>query len=213
MEWADYRSGSKKAKAHVGFDINRGIPRKIFLSDGKEGERPFVDKIIDKGETGVMDRGYQSHDHFDQWQAAEKFFVCRIREDTRKTVIRENAVNPDSIVVYDQIVLLGTKGINQSEKELRLVGYRIDGKDYWVATNRYDLTAEEVAQVYKLRWNRLVEASPQGISPDCQKRIRSHGSTAWWPHYLSATGHLLPGAAPGAGQHLQSTRITQSDCK
>jgi Transposase DDE domain len=153
MEWADYRGGSKKAKAHVGFDINRGIPRKIYLSDGTEGERPFVDKIIEKGETGVMDRGYQSHDHFDQWQAAEKFFVCRIRENTHKTVIRENAVNPDSIVFYDNVVLLGTKGTNQTEKELRLVGYRIDGKDYWVATNRYDLTAEEVAQVYKLRWN------------------------------------------------------------
>jgi hypothetical protein len=153
MEWADYRNGSKKAKAHVGFDINRGIPRKIFLSDGKEGERPFVDKIIDNGETGVMDRGYQSHDHFDQWQTAEKFFVCRIRENTHKTVIRENAVNPDSIVFYDNIVLLGTKGTNQTEKELRLVGYHIDGKDYWVATNRYDLTAEEVAEVYKLRWN------------------------------------------------------------
>lgn len=153
MEWADYRNGSKKAKAHVGFDINRGIPRKIYLSDGKEGERPFVDKIIEKGETGVMDRGYQSHDHFDQWQAAEKFFVCRIRENTHKTVIRENAVNPDSIVFYDNVVLLGTKGTNQTEKALRLVGYHIDGKDYWVATNRYDLTAEEVAQVYKLRWN------------------------------------------------------------
>jgi hypothetical protein len=153
MEWADYRSGSKKAKAHIGFDINRGIPRKIYLSDGKEGERPFVDKIIDKGETGVMDRGYQSHGHFDQWQAAEKFFVCRIREHTHTTVIRENAVNPGSIVFYDNVVLLGTKGVNQTEKELRLVGYRVDGKDYWIATNRYDLTAEEVAQVYKLRWS------------------------------------------------------------
>ena len=118
MEWADYRSGSKKAKAHVGFDINRGIPRKIFLTDGKEGERPFVDKIIDKGETGVMDRGYQSHDHFDQWQTAEKFFVCRIRENTHKTVIRENAVAPGSIVFYDSIVLLGTKGINQTVGKL-----------------------------------------------------------------------------------------------
>jgi hypothetical protein len=129
MEWADYRDGSKKAKAHIGFDINRGIPRKIYLSDGKEGE------------------------HFDQWQAAEKFFACRIRENTHKTVISENAVNPDSIVFYDSVVLLGTKGVNQTEKELRLVGYRVDGKDYWIATNRYDLTAEEVAQVYKLRWN------------------------------------------------------------
>lgn len=153
MEWADYRDGAKKAKAHVGFDINRGVPRKIQFSGGNEGERPFVDKIIAKGETGVMDRGYQSHDHFDQWQSAEKFFVCRIRENTRKTVIRDTIVSPDSIVFYDSVVLLGTKGVNQTEKELRVVGYHVDGKDFWVATNRYDLTAEQIAQVYKLRWN------------------------------------------------------------
>jgi hypothetical protein len=153
MEWADYRTGSKKAKAHVGFDLNRGIPRKIYLTAGKEGERPFVDRIIDKGETAVTDRGYQSHALFDAWQVAEKHFVCRIKEGTNKTVIRENAVNPGSIVFYDKVVLLGTKGTNQSEKELRLVAYHVDGKDFWIATSRHDLTAEEVAQVYKLRWN------------------------------------------------------------
>ena len=153
MEWADYRTGSKKAKAHIGFDINRGIPRKIFLTDGKEGERPFVDKILEKGETGVTDRGYQCHARFDTWQAAEKHFVSRIKAGTSKTVIRENTVSPESIVFYDKVVLLGTKGVNQSEKELRLVGYRADGKDFWVATSRHDLTAEEVAYVYKLRWN------------------------------------------------------------
>ena len=35
MHWADYRDGSKKAKAHLGFDINHSIPSKIFLTDGK----------------------------------------------------------------------------------------------------------------------------------------------------------------------------------
>jgi hypothetical protein len=153
MEWADYRGGSKKAKAHVGFDINRGIPRSIFLTDGKEGERPFVDKIIDKNETAVIDRGYQCHAHFDQWQTDEKHFICRIQERTTRTVLREHVVPQDSIVFYDAVVLLGTKSINQTEKELRLVGYRVYGKDYWIATNRYDLTAEEVAQAYKLRWS------------------------------------------------------------
>jgi hypothetical protein len=153
MEWADYRTGSKKAKAHIGFDINRGIPRKIFLTDGKEGERPFVDKILEKGETGVTDRGYQCHALFDAWQATEKHFVSRIKAGTSKTVIRENTVSPESIVFYDKVVLLGTKGVNQSEKELRLVGYHVDGKDFWIATSRHDLTAEEVAHIYKLRWN------------------------------------------------------------
>lgn len=152
MEWANYQTGAKKAKTHIGFDVNRGIPRKIYLSDGNEGERPFVDKILDKGETAVIDRGYQCNAHFDAWQAAEKHFICRIREKTLKTVIRENVINADSIVFYDKVVLLGTKD-HQTEKELRLVGYRVDCKDYWIATSRHDLKAEEVAQAYKLRWN------------------------------------------------------------
>ena len=59
----------------------------------------------------------------------------------------------DSIVFYDAVVLLGTPGINQTKRELRLVGYRVAGADYWVATDRYDLTAEQIAFAYKLRWN------------------------------------------------------------
>jgi len=153
MEWADYPGEVKKAKAHIGFDINRCIPTKIFLTDGLKCERPFVEKIIAKGQTGVMDRGYQCHRYFDQWQTDNKQFVCRIQERTAKKIIRENAVNPDSIIFYDAVALLGSKVSNQTEKELRVVGYRVEGKEYWVATNRHDLSAEDVAQVYKLRWS------------------------------------------------------------
>ena len=153
MYWADYRKGSKKAKVHIGFDLNRGIPKKIFLSDGKEAERPFVEKILAPGETGVMDRGYQSHKLFDVWQADGKHFICRIKVSTEKNIVRTSAVQVDSIVFFDAVVLLGTTSINQTEREVRLVGYRVDGVDYWVATDRHDLSAEQIAFAYKLRWN------------------------------------------------------------
>jgi hypothetical protein len=153
MYWADYRTGSKKAKVHVGFDLNRGIPKKIFLSNGKEAERPFVERILAPGETGVMDRGYQSHKLFDTWQADGKHFICRIKASTEKTIVRTNDVQLDSIVFYDAVVLLGTSGINRSERELRLVGYRVANVNYWIATDRHDLTAEQIATAYKLRWN------------------------------------------------------------
>ncbi len=42
MYWANYRDSPKKAKVHVGFDINRAIPSKIFLTDGKERERGMM---------------------------------------------------------------------------------------------------------------------------------------------------------------------------
>lgn len=153
MHWADYRKGAKKAKTHIGFDINRSIPAKIFLTNGKGDERPFVSQILAPGQTGIMDRYYQRHKSFDLWQAEGKHFVCRIKENTNKTVLRANDIKSGSIVFYDAVVLLGTPGLNQTEKELRLVGYRVGKKEYWVATDRHDLSAEEVAMVYKLRWN------------------------------------------------------------
>lgn len=153
MQWADYRDGSKKAKVHVGFDLNHSIPSKIFLTDGKGDERPFVSKILSPGQTGIMDRYYQRHKSFDLWQTEGKHFACRIKESTYKTVIKNNPINHDSKVFYDAIVLLGTPNVNQTELPVRLVGYRVDGKKYWVATDRFDVTAEDIAYMYKLRWN------------------------------------------------------------
>lgn len=153
MQWADYRRGSKKAKAHLGFDLNRCIPRKVFLTDGKGNERPFVSSILEPGQTGIMDRGYQSHKNFDLLQEEGKNFVCRIKGNTKKTVIRNNEIKPGGAIFYDAVCLLGTPAVNQTEKEIRIVGYRIDKKEYWMATNRHDLTADQIAQAYRLRWN------------------------------------------------------------
>jgi hypothetical protein len=154
MCWADYRKRSKKAKIHLGLDLNHGIPSKIFFTDGKGAERPFTDPITPAGHTVVADRGYQEHALFDHLQTRNKHFVIRIKASTIKTIVRTNDVNPDSIVFFDAEVLLGTKeNKNQSQKPVRLVAYHVDGVDYWIATDRRDLTAEQIAEIYKLRWN------------------------------------------------------------
>ena len=100
MHWADYRNDCKKAKVHLGFDMNQSIPSKLFFTDGKADERPFVSQILRSGQTGVMDRYYQCHKDFDLWQTEEKSFVCRIRENSTKTCIRFNAVKPGGIVFF-----------------------------------------------------------------------------------------------------------------
>lgn len=88
MHWADYRKGAKKAKTHLGFNLNHSIPSKIYLTDGKGDERPFVSKILSPGQTGIMDRYYQCHKDFDLWQTEAKHFVCRIKQNTHKSVIK-----------------------------------------------------------------------------------------------------------------------------
>ncbi|MBW1931315.1 MAG: IS4 family transposase, partial [Deltaproteobacteria bacterium] len=188
MYWADYRDGAKKAKVHLGFDINRGIPRKIFLSDGKGTERPFVSMILSPEQTGVMDRGYQAHDRFDQWQEEGKHFVCRIKASTKKKRIQDLEINPDSNIFYDSIVLLGTPEINQTKKPLRVVGYTVNGTKYWVATSRYDLSAKQIALIYKLRW-------------DIEKFF------AWWKRHLKVY-HLIARSEYGLMVQILSGLIT-----
>ncbi len=188
MHWAEYRSNSKKAKLHLGFDLNHGVPRKLFLTEGNGAERPFVSKIIEPGQTGVLDRGYRAHHLFDQWQQDQCHFVCRIKEDTKQDVLEEYQVLDDSHVFFDAKVLLGTPNVNQTETPVRLVGYIIEGNSYWVSTDRFDISTEQVALIYKLRWD-----------------IESF--FAWWKRHLKVY-HLFARSKNGLMVQILSGLIT-----
>ncbi len=188
MHWADYRKDVKKAKVHLGFDIGRGIPQKVTLTDGKGDERPQVERLVAPGQTGVYDRYYQCYKNFDEWQAQGRHFVCRIKPSARKTVLRSIEVDLVSHVFYDAVVLLGTKDVNLTEHEVRVVGYKADGKSYWVATDRFDLTTEQIAFVYKLRWT-----------------IESF--FAWWKRHLKVY-HLIARSPYGLLMQILSGLIT-----
>jgi hypothetical protein len=152
MTWADYRENSKKAKVHVGFDLNHSIPASLTLTSGKGDEHKEVKHLISPGQTGIFDRYYQCHKDFDSWQEQGIHFVCRIRKSAKKTIIKENTLIPGSIVFYDSIVILGSNEKNITMKPVRVIAYRIMNKTYWVATDRFDLSAEQIAHIFHLRW-------------------------------------------------------------
>jgi len=152
MTWADYSSTTRKAKIHLGFDINRGIPGKVSLTDGKGNEGAQVLQLLSPGQTGIMDRNYQCYRNFDLWQEEGRQFVCRIKAGTIKTCLETCAIPEGSPVFYDALVRLGAPRANQTQRPVRVVGYRVDGKAYWVATSRFDLPAADIALIYKLRW-------------------------------------------------------------
>lgn len=153
MHFADYRKGSKKAKVHLGFNLNQGVPAKVFLTKGKADERPFASQILEPGQTGVMDRYYLCHKQFDQWQREEKHFVCRIKKSTHKTILQENPVSAGGIVFLDETALLGSQATSLTAMPVRMVGYRLEEKEYYVATDRFNHSAADIALIYKLRWD------------------------------------------------------------
>ena len=70
----------------------------------------------------------------------------------RKLTFNELA---SAIVIFLEVLNNSRNDIplKPDEKPVRLVGYRINGVDYWIATDRKDLTSEQIAKIYKLRWD------------------------------------------------------------
>lgn len=151
MIWADYRDSKNKAKVHLGFDLNRGIPRKLYLTEGKGGERPFVSCILESGQTGVVDRGYQDHSRFDEWIDEKKHFVARLKNNTRWEVLEELPFDKNRKMFFFAKVQLGDEN-HRMQHPVYLVGFRVGKKIFWIATDRADLTAAEIAFIYSLRW-------------------------------------------------------------
>jgi len=187
MEWADYSQSTKKAKVHLCFDLQSGIPRQIILTEGKGAERPAADSHLETETTGVMDRGYQDHQRFDAWQNEDKYFVCRIRNNTQRTIVQELPLPEKSPVFFFAEVYLGDEQ-HRTQNSLRLVGFKVGKKVFWVATNRRDLKAQEIAFIYRLRWE--IETF-----------------FAWWKKHLNVY-HLIARSPYGVMMQLLSGLIT-----
>jgi hypothetical protein len=153
MEWANYQKGFQKAKAHIGFDPGRSIPKGFVLTNGNGNEKDQVETLVPPHHTGIMDRGYQCHADLDRWHSQGRFYVCRIRESTAKRVIRKLTESPQGNILSDEQVVLGSIDKTFTTTPVRLVTFRAGRKVYCIATNRFDLTAQQIADIYLLRWS------------------------------------------------------------
>jgi len=151
MTWAEYSSTQRKAKAHVGFNLNQGLPWNLALTDGKGAERPFVSTFLEPGETGVVDRGYVDYQRFDAWIDQGKHFVARIRKNAQYEIVERLPLPSGTKIFFFAKVHLGDEA-HRMNHQVWLVGFKSRGKVYWVATDRADLSAEQIAFIFSLRW-------------------------------------------------------------
>ena len=151
MIFAHYRERSNKMQAHIWFDPHGSIPGSFVFTEGKTDAHQHVETLVKPKETGVMDRYFQGHADFVRWDSQGRFYVCRIKEGTRKYVVKKNPVTLGSSILSDEWGILGSSDETYTHTLVRLVVYRVGQKVYWIATNRFDLTAEQEAEVYRLR--------------------------------------------------------------
>ena len=153
--------GKKKGglKVHMLTDVHADTAVFAKISEAKMHDKKFLQHLNPpKGSMLVFDKAYNYYMQFAEWTDEEVSFVCRLKDNARVEVqetLFENPLGKDEHGVYriDHIHLKYKKGKQEKTLCLRLVYYRDEqGRKYKFITNNWDITAEEVALIYKYRW-------------------------------------------------------------
>lgn len=126
-------------------------PDKVVPSNGKVSDHEGGDLLIEVSDaTYVMDRGYMDFYRMNQWIKDNIKFVVRLKGQFHSKTIEIYEVPEGSNIVSDAKVILGSTG---KMKPIRLVEFLDnEGRQYKIATTRWDLSAAEIADIYKNRW-------------------------------------------------------------
>ena len=163
MAWALWIDETHRAAMmHLAFEVLRGVPVKVSVTEGNGSEKNELRKMLEAGRLYVVDRGYAEYQLFQEIIDAESSFVGRIRNDANWTAVKERPVSPEAKatgVLSDREVWLGGKKSRKAlEQRLRIVEVdtgKIDKKGnpevLLLATDRMDLDADLVALAYRYR--------------------------------------------------------------
>jgi hypothetical protein len=154
LPWALYHGERSGIKLHVSFTNETAMPLKIVETTGLKHDGPIGKQLEDKRFILVCDRAYFSIDKVDHYLKEKQHFVLRLKDNVqlnRKKSLKGSRTN-DSNVTADFTCTLGTPQ-KQTEKRHRVIQFTDhEGKEMRVITSLMDITAEEIAGMYKSRW-------------------------------------------------------------
>jgi len=154
--WAEFRKTKSGVKLHlrlVYLEKGCSYPDKAVLTNAKEHDRGQLEILVDDKECMyVFDRGYLDYERFDRMTDDGFFFVSRLRKNAVTRVIESFEIPKQSSVLSDGMILIGNTQ-NRAENVFRRIEVLDpNGKELYLMTNRFDLSADEVAELYKSRW-------------------------------------------------------------
>ncbi len=172
--WALFRNDDhhKAAKAHVQFELLKGVPVAATITDANSSEHAVLAERLEAGRLYVLDRGYARYELLENIVAAGSSFVCRLQDNAVLEVIEERLLDDDAIkagVVRDAVVRLGCKATRgKLNRPVRIIevectphrkpsgktarGGPEQGDTILIVTDRLDLPADVVALLYRCRW-------------------------------------------------------------
>jgi len=155
--WAQGKYSRGAVKMHTLIDLRGSIPEFIFITDGKYHDSNALDVITFYANAiYLMDKAYVDFEALFRINSAGAFFVTRAKETMRYTVVEQNFnIDETTGLRTDRIVELTiTKSKRLYPELLRLVEFYDSENDELLVflTNNFEVSALEVANLYKNRW-------------------------------------------------------------
>ena len=120
-----------------------------------------ISKLIDHSQDNVFvfDRGVASREVFCELDENNISFVTRLNVNSRYLFLEDvsypdNRIYRNLTILSDMRVYLYKTGNNVVEYPFRLIITQSEkGKRFWFLSNRFDLSCEEIIDIYKHRWD------------------------------------------------------------
>lgn len=155
-QWAEFRKTKSGVKLHlrlVFMEKGLSYPDQAVITNAKEHDRGQLEVLVDdQACMYVFDRGYLDYERFDRMTDDGYFFLSRLRKNAVVRIIETFSLPTNSKVLSDEMVVIGTTQ-NRAENMFRkLKIHDSKGNELTLLTNRFDLSADEIAEIYKSRW-------------------------------------------------------------
>ena len=155
--WTKLHHGKGGVKLHELYDVKTDIPSFSVITDASVHDSQVMELIpYEKGSFYIFDRAYMATKKLYIIEGAGAYFVVREKHKMSYEVVEDKGYNnPSSGIMADQTIRFkGHKTKKQYPVELRrVVFYDHDGNRTFVFyTNNFEVTAEQVALLYKYRW-------------------------------------------------------------
>jgi len=165
--------GHKAFKLHTHFELLKGVPTRMDLTDANTGETRVLKACLQPDRVYVMDRGYTDFGLFQQILDVGSSFVCRVPDRTVFEVIEERGLSAEAQeakIVRDAVVRF--TGVPAQRiglhRPMRIVEVKCkphrkgsgktgrggpeQGETILIATDLRDVPPEVIALIYKHRW-------------------------------------------------------------
>lgn len=155
FDWAQYRSSSAGVKAHTVIDLRGSIPVMVRITAAKVADVSMLDHLhLPPLSVVLLDRGYIDFARLFGLTERGMSFVVRAKQNLAFSCPYAFDTDDQAGIWADQLIELQGSSRSAYPKALRRVRYydAVHHVEYVFLTDRMDLPATTIAQLYKQRW-------------------------------------------------------------